>query len=886
MAQSRPTKKKRLFGSTVFSMATLAVWRLRHMRGMLFVTGLGIVAAVMLVCTVPLYSQIALTAGLRGVLTANRDSATITVTPQLALVSNKSIDGVSLSIKQYMFDVGVQKYLDEPSQLVIQSTPLPIEQPHVANSSDTLALNGYGMQAAAKHVRLVRGRLPHTQGTQLEVALTPETATAFHVDVGSVLVVSFSIITVQPDGSRQGKTYHLPLHVVGIYTANVVDDVFWHGNDVHLAETGSLPPTLHATALVILFFVGMMTELLVERQAETIAILGSRGANRLQIFGSFMTQSIGLGIVALCVGPPLAIVAVNLVAQRVLPVQQQDALGIISRDLVGTMYSVRNYALATVLLAIATMGFAMYRAIGMDVLAIRREAARATTRPLWHRLNLDIVAIIVAITGYFVSQYTTGIQQLSPRASALIVSPLTLIAPLFLVIAGILLVLRFFPLLLRFGSSFATRGRGASAMLALGQMSRTPRQSLRMTLLLALASGFAIFSLIFLASQEQRAYDLAAFQVGADFSGPISYDSSQPIGMQTADFVKQTHGVVSATIGYAGRVATGENALFDVRGVDADTFAHTAIWTQADSTQSLNALMQLLIAQRGVAAKNQAIPALVDSEMWRLLHLSVGKRFVLHNDNNNDGVGDGTFMYVAVAEIEHIPTMSNNGLLFDYQSGDMLYHRVPNGYLPRNYLWIKSSDDSGTIDQLRTRLTSTQPLMSPLGDRRAYMQKLSADPLYLDLIGVLTIGAITALLLALVGNFLASWLSTRNRVTNFVVLRALGTSQQQVAGVLTWEQGITYITAIVLGIVFGALLSATAIPSLVFSSVPNTGLTSQSSSNQFYALQHIIPVQITVPASLLIALLLLIIICAIALWMMVRVVTQPALGQMLRLNED
>lgn len=141
-------------------------------------------------------------------------------------------------------------------------------------------------------------------------------------------------------------------------------------------------------------------------------------------------------------------------------------------------------------------------------------------------------------------------------------------------------------------------------------------------------------------------------------------------------------------------------------------------------------------------------------------------------------------------------------------------------------------------------------------------------------------------MLALVGNLLASWLLARNRVTNFAVLRALGTSQQQAVSVLTWEQGITYIASIVLGIAFGTLFSATTIPLLVFSSVSNNEITSESGSNQFYALQHLIPVQITVPISLVLAFAILIIICVVALGMMIHVVTRPALGQMLRLNED
>ncbi len=639
---------------------------------------------------------------------------------------------------------------------------------------------------------------------------------------------------------------------------------------------------------LVLFFVALMAELLVERQRETIAILRSRGANRWQIFGSFMTQSLVLGIIALFVGPFLALFVVQLLAQRTLSAQELSALDVLWHNTIGVLYELRGYILTTVLLTIVAMGASIYRTVGLDVLAIRREAARSTTKPLWQRLNLDVVAIVIAVTGYFVSYYVSGLQVLDLRANALIVSPLTLITPLFLVVAGILLVLRLFPLLLRLGASVATRRRGASAMLALGQIARAPRQSVRMTLLLALASAFTIFTLVFIASQQQHVLDLATYQVGADFSGPISYDSPLSIREQTTDFVRSTSGVLSATFGYAGSVSTGGSSSgyqFEVRGVDADTFAGTAQWTGANSTQSLASLMGILRVHRSDVETNHVLPALVDAATWQQLNLSVGSRFTLHpNDANSSQTN--TLTYIALAEIERIPTMSSNGLLFDYQSGNLLYQQATSHYLPRNYLWVKTSDDAAAIAHVRTALTTVQPRITGLADRRAIIKKLRTDPLYLDLLGVLALGAMTALLLALVGNLLASWLSARNRVTNFAVLRALGTSAQQVAGVLTWEQGITYIAALLLGIIFGALLSITAIPSLVFSSVPPSGLNGTSTSESFYALQHVLPVQITVPFTLGVALVVLICICTVALWIMIRVVTQPALGQMLRLNED
>jgi ABC-type antimicrobial peptide transport system permease subunit len=129
-------------------------------------------------------------------------------------------------------------------------------------------------------------------------------------------------------------------------------------------------------------------------------------------------------------------------------------------------------------------------------------------------------------------------------------------------------------------------------------------------------------------------------------------------------------------------------------------------------------------------------------------------------------------------------------------------------------------------------------------------------------------------------------LSARSRLTNFAVLRALGTPPRQIASVLTWEQAIIYTTSIVLGVVFGLLLSTLVVPVLVFTSVGSNGTNSDISGQAFYIAQSVPPIQVIIPATVGIALLVLICICGIALGMMIRVVSRPSIGQTLRLNED
>src|SRR5579884_1358934 len=140
--------------------------------------------------------------------------------------------------------------------------------------------------------------------------------------------------------------------------------------------------------------------------------------------------------------------------------------------------------------------------------------------------------------------------------------------------------------------------------------------------------------------------------------------------------------------------------------------------------------------------------------------------------------------------------------------------------------------------------------------------------------------------LARAGNLIASWLSARSRLTSFAVLRALGASSKQLASILTWEQSIIYLTSLLLGLLFGAILSLLALPALVFTNAGSSGTQSNVTSSSFFVAQTVPPVQIVIPPALLLVLAILIVICVAALTLMVRVVSRPSISQTLRLNED
>ncbi len=640
-----------------------------------------------------------------------------------------------------------------------------------------------------------------------------------------------------------------------------------------------------------LFFVITMTDILVDRQTETIAVLRSRGASRLQIFSALIVQNIGICLLALIVGPLVAILVVPIFSLATLPHGDMGAIGVLTNDLLGHLSVIAVPTLITLGVALLAMALAVGGAVQRGILAVRREAARSTHRPLWERLNVDVVAGIIAFAGFGFSLYESSPGVLDERVRVLVLPPLTLAGVVFLLLGVSLFVLRAFPLILRGGTKLALRNRGAAPMLAIAQMARAPRQSLRMTILLAFSIAFAIFALVFNASQSQRILDVANFEVGADFNGQLSSASN----LVLSSTYSRLPGALAATVGYSSFPTStqgGQDYSVQLLAADANTFAQTFIWTSQDSTQPIAPMMKQLVDMRSQAKKTTTLPAIVDSAAVQTLHLRPGTEFTISDTN-------GTVNCYIIGEVQRIPTVNDSafatgtngfsaagGVLVDYQSYATILQKTSGSVVTPNNVWVKSRSDASSLESVRHALFNGPLALGNVNDRRAIITNLSNDPLYLDLTGLLVIGTVIAILLAVAGNLIASWLSVRSRLTSFAVLRALGTAPSQLAGILTWEQSIIYVIALVLGVVFGIVLSALALPSLIFTNVAVSGFNGSISSGQYYILQTVPPIEIIIPSALWIIFAIIVAICVTALVMMVRVAARPSISQTLRLNED
>jgi ABC-type antimicrobial peptide transport system permease subunit len=966
---------------------TLALWRLRQTWRLLLVSGLGALAAVMLVCAVPLFSQVAMSAGLRARLAQINQAPLVMIfgqtgapTPDLIARAQPRIDRVvrgevgayltpgapAASVEFFATSLGggavgaslpdgvdilgadlrgdtsiyhllsgrLPSHLSDTLELAIPKA-LADQYGLAAGMTETAAIPSQGSQSITVHIVGILAQAP-TNGAGNQVTSQGPDGGGPPIYIGpgasfqgnTALASNDTMLAVYSALAGQGVglppinvqwTYHLDLSRLSVDT---LDDLTNRLQALQITDTdalnadSSLNLNLYADDTIrpilseyqgrvivaqipvgllliqviglVLLFISLMVNILVDRQAEAIAVLRSRGASRNLVLRTMTVQSIGVGLLALAAGPLLALVLVGAIAGAALPSDQHGALNLLSGNPLAAAWSVRWFALGTAICAIVAMIVSTRRAAGNNVLALRRESARVKGQPFWQRLNLDLVFAAIAVLGY--TAYTYIISHVGGYVRPFL-SVLSLFAMLFLMLAVALLFLRFFPLLLRLLARIAAGRRNAAPMLAIGQMARAPKQASRMTLLLALSTAFTLFALIFAASQAQRVRDVALYQTGADFRGSVSPTTT---GQDAAHALSAEYGaipgVTSATPVYDTQ-AYGPSLQIELLAVDADTFAKTAIWSAQDASDSLASLMAALASQRSGAT--DTVPAVVDDVTWQALKLTPGAGFTLALQQSGSAV---PLRFRAVAHVQHIPPINDGsdalqgygsgGILVDLATLNAIYTATTTvgatgssaaGLTP-NSIWLRTADDAASLASVRAALTTGPLVVSDLLDRRQMLADAERDALHIDLLSVLAIAAGTALTLALVGILLGSWLSARTRLTSFALLRALGSEPAQLAGVLLWEQGIIYALALGLGVLMGFVLATAVLPVIIFTN---------GSLKDIINTLDVPPIQTVVPwpavGAVLGGLLLL---CGAAVLLMTRVVARPSIGQTLRLNED
>jgi len=342
---------------------------------------------------------------------------------------------------------------------------------------------------------------------------------------------------------------------------------------------------------IVLYYLVMISTMLVERQTGEIALLKSRGASTGQVMAVYAIEGLFLCLVGVLLGPLLAAAAISILGFT----PAFDALSGGSLLEVTLSRAAFGLALVGVLLAFAALLWPAYRATSHSIVHYKQNLARPPQQPIFLRYYLDLVLVGAGAYAFYQLRQRGSLvtERLFGDLSA---DPLLLVAPTLFMLMIALVFLRLFPIALRAASWLGRGLNGPTIPLGLWHMVRSPLHYSRLILLLLLATAVGMFAAGFRATLERSYDDRAAYEAGANtrlagVSSPVNLPAA-PYAARIAAATGAENVVPVARLDGSYSDGPFRYQSVTVLGVVPEGFEEVAFWRDDFASRSLGDLME------------------------------------------------------------------------------------------------------------------------------------------------------------------------------------------------------------------------------------------------------------------------------------------------------
>lgn len=207
------------------------------------------------------------------------------------------------------------------------------------------------------------------------------------------------------------------------------------------------------------------------------------------------------------------------------------------------------------------------------------------------------------------------------------------------------------------------------------------------------------------------------------------------------------------------------------------------------------------------SATPDPLPVLAPKALVEELGLGIGEMLPLNGLPQYPGNG------IIVGMFDAFPTVrpdEAHALVLDYQT--YVAATLGPGVFPNEPSLYWMSADEGVVTAVADQLT-TEPYESASVETRSDRSTvLALDPVSLGTIGALLMGLLAAVALAVIGFLVNVTVSTKERIIQFALMRAIGLSTGQLVRWVTIENGVVVSFGLASGIGLGWLLSSLVLP--------------------------------------------------------------------------
>lgn len=605
--------------------------------------------------------------------------------------------------------------------------------------------------------------------------------------------------------------------------------------------------------IMLAFYLFMVSNLIVDRQKNEIAVLRSRGAGRLQIIASYLIEGVVLGAIAFVIGPVAGMYLTKILgaSNGFLEFVQRSSMDV---KLNAEAY---KYALATVSGSIVMTLIPVLLATKVTIVGRKQQLSRGSRLTFWHKFGVDIILLGISLYGLqsFRSRmndlFANGLDSMSFK-----VDPLLFLIPALFILGLGLLMLRVYPWFIRLLYWCGKRFWPPSLYSTLIQVGRSSSQYQFIMVFLIITMATGLFSASAARTMNRNADDQIRYKSGADITMQVQWENDAPppelssegdgeeessdtpaavaTGPKKIQYSEppfqpfvQLPGVQNAAKVFDKRDAiltSGKNqTTIELMGIDTDEFGRVAWMRDRLLDHHFNDYLNLMagdpaavLISKSVADEVGAKPGDTLTVGWKGLNSAQFKVYgivdywpswnpspELSTKSDASSKTKGKSVVYPKLIVGHLSYIQNNLALEPYS------------------IWLKLEPGAKT-QELYDAIQDQNLPVTQVSNSSQLLIKQKNDPFQLAINGVMTLGFLISILISFFG-FLLYWiLSLSGRILQFGILRAMGISFMQLVGMLISEQILTSGAAILLGSVTGLLTSRLFVPLFKLSFNPAT----------------------------------------------------------------
>jgi len=565
---------------------------------------------------------------------------------------------------------------------------------------------------------------------------------------------------------------------------------------------------------LILYFVTMLAGMLVRSQQQEDVTLSSRGMSRRKLLVLHLLMWLILAGLALGVGIAVSPFVVQLIA-RTSSFLNFNA----NTPPLDIVYSQQTIVIGamTGLLAASSGLYIAWRTTKQSINQFKRAQARSG-KAWWQRIYLDVLLLIPA--GYvFYSLRAKG--GLSTDAKDPFSDPLVFLAPTLFSLGFSLLFLRVYPFLLTQLSRLISISSNIAFLMALRELTRAIGRYRGTLLMMCFTLSLIGFSASMASTLDRSLEDVIQYEVGAESVLVVASEA------QTEEETSSDSGTTFTVVGYntlpasnlleidevyavsrVGRyqaqiVLPGQRVQGTVLGIDRASMASITYFREDYATEPLADLLNRLAGNRtGILLSTQAA---------QTYNVSVGQEITLQISALNTWYETSV---PVVGLLDYFPTLDPNEGFFAIGNLDPIFELVGTE-LPHN-VWLRltpGADSEAVQAQVRELGFPVLEWLEP----QALIYEAQIDPTRRGVLGFLSVGFVSAILLAIISSVIQNTASFRTQAVQLGSLRAMGLSGSAVSTYLLSTQGIAALGGIAGGTLIGMATTLLFLPLMDFS---------------------------------------------------------------------